>query len=111
MKKIVIELTEDEAKIIADMALANDEEKEALEKNVFDQVFEQLMIGTKRSVIEWHPYPDEKPSVVSMDYLVAAKGKNGTQVTKSVYLEDWFMNIPSTYTVLAWAKFPEFEEG
>jgi len=103
-KKIVIELTEDEAKIIANMALANAEEKEAIEKTVFNQVFDQLMIGTERSVIEWHGI-DENPKNGDVIFIKYESGVYSLDIYHSDELDDWKMD--SGQKAIAWAYLPE----
>lgn len=57
------------------------------------------------SVIEWHPYPQDKP-YCDDNYIVSVKIGKSEYVTVSMYFDDEFENFYDC-EVMAWAELPE----
>ena len=59
----------------------------------------------KNTEIEWHPYPDEKPSKDGL-YLITLKFGNTKEVSMGYLTKDIYSN-----TLIAWAEIPKPYEG
>lgn len=72
------------------------------------QIYEQ----GKRDGIEWHPYPQEKPTREGEYYLVTALRGGEHQVCTAWWIDESYRFGVFTDRVEAWAELPKpYEEG
>ena len=116
-EKIVLEITPEVARKIQDF-LVSGEKIAPDEADAWDQIVQQMGGNMKRSMIEWHKYPEEKPSD-SGRYLVYSFRRFPTEKTGYIIISTWdlaFERFLEVYPedgeiisdkVLAWACLPE----
>ena len=69
--------------------------------------YEKGYADGKRNGIEWHPYPEEKPSATDAYYLVTTNYGGKLKVMTSWWIDSQYRFGVVEDRVLAWAELPE----
>lgn len=64
-------------------------------------------MGTFKTELEWHFYPEEKPPVDQTDYLVVCQDDYGRMLTVQMYVSDSQGWTWEDTEIRAWAVIPE----